>query len=200
MARFGISSKNTLGIPVPELRRMARELGKNHELAIELWESGIHEARLLASMVAELEKFSEAEADSWIEDFDSWDVCDQACMNLLYATPFAFEKALEWSERKEEFEKRAGFALMACIAFKDKKAKDSDFESFFAAIKRESGDERNFVRKAVNWALRQIGKRNEKLRKRAIAVAREIRNKDSKSAKWIANDALRELEKTNFSR
>ncbi|MCX6778403.1 MAG: DNA alkylation repair protein [Candidatus Micrarchaeota archaeon] len=194
MARFGINSKNTLGVSVPIMRKMVKEIGKNHRLAIELWASGIHEARILASMIDDVASVSEKQMDAWASDFDSWDVCDQCCMNLFFQKEFAFEKAVEWSGSREEFVKRAGFALMACLAVKDKKASDKKFEKFFTAIKKGATDERNFVKKAVNWALRQIGKRNEELNKKAIALAKEIMKMDSKSARWIAADALRELE------
>ncbi|HIH19749.1 TPA: DNA alkylation repair protein [Candidatus Micrarchaeota archaeon] len=194
MARFGISSKNTLGVPIPELRKMAKAMGKNHSLAQRLWSSGIHEGRILASMVDEPAKITEKQMDAWIKDFDSWDVCDEVCMNLFDKTPFAFKKAKEWTSRKREFEKRAGFALMAVLAVHDKTTADEKFiKEFFPLIKKQATDERNFVRKAVNWALRQIGKRNNKLRGKAIKIAGEIQKLNSKSAKWIASDALREL-------
>lgn len=194
MARFGISAKNTLGVPVPELRRMAKEIGKDHKLALKLWDSGIHEARILASMIDVSKEVSEKQMEKWVKGFDSWDVCDQTCMNLFVFAPGAYKKCFEWNKRKEEFVKRTSFALMACFAVKDKKMKDTEFIRFFPIIKKAANDERNFVRKAVNWALRQIGKRNLRLNKEAIRVAREIKRMDSKSAKWIANDALRELQ------
>jgi len=131
--------------------------------------------------------------ERWVNDFDSWDVCDQCCQNLLKKTKFAYQKAVEWSSNDKEFIKRAGFVLMACLAVGDKKADDKQFEPFFALIKREAGDNRNFVRKAVNWALRQIGKRSLNLNMRAIETAEEIQQMDSRSAKWIASDAIREL-------
>lgn len=197
MARFGINSKNTLGVAVPNLRALARKIGKNHELALQLWDSKIHEAQILAGMVDEWDKVSAKQADSWIKDFDSWDVCDQVCMNLFDKTQFAFKKAIEWSSRKNEFEKRAGFALMACLAWHDKISGDEKFEKFFIAVKKNATDERNYVRKAVNWALRQIGKRNKNLNRGAIKIAHEIlsvgRRIDSKAARWIASDTLREL-------
>ncbi len=194
MARFGISSKNTLGIPIPVLRDIAKKEGKGHELALSLWESGIHEARLLAGFIDEPVKVTEAQMEKWVCDFDSWDVCDQVCSNLFDRTPFAHAKAIEWSKRKEEFVKRAGFAMMAALAVHDKKSPDAAFERFLPIIAREATDERNFVRKAVNWALRQIGKRNAALNKAAIAAAKEIAKMDSKAARWIAADAIRELE------
>ncbi|MFH1404215.1 MAG: DNA alkylation repair protein [Candidatus Altiarchaeota archaeon] len=193
MARFGINPENTLGVPIPALRRMAKEIGKDHGLAQSIWTSGIHEARILAGMIEDPGKVTERQMESWVSDFDSWDVCDQCCMNLFDKTVYAHGKAAEWSARREEFVKRAGFALMASLAVHDKKASDKDFEKFLPIIKRESGDERNFVKKAVNWALRQIGKRNASLNRKAVKTAGEIGGMDSKSARWIASDALREL-------
>jgi 3-methyladenine DNA glycosylase AlkD len=198
MARFGISSNNTLGIPTPFLRKTAKGIGKNHELALELWQSGIHEARILACLVDEAGKVSKDQMEDWVKDFDSWDVCDQVCMNLFDKTKWSFSKAKQWTGSDEEFVRRAGFALMACLAVHDKEAEDEDFISFFPCIKKQSVDERNFVRKAVNWALRQIGKRNAGLKKEAMRLAEEIRKIDSKSARWIANDALRELKAKKF--
>jgi len=193
MVRFGINSKNTYGVSVPNLRDIAKKIGVNHKLAQQLWLSGIHEARILASMIDDPKKVTKKQMEKWIKDFDSWDVCDQCCMNLFDRTEFAYQKAVEWSKKKEEFVKRAGFAMMAVLAFHDKKAKDKQFEKFFPIIKRESTDNRNFVKKAVNWALRQIGKRNLNLNKKAIKIAKQIKKIDSKTAKWIASDALREL-------
>jgi len=193
MARFGINSKNTYGVLIPDLRKLAKEIGKDHVLAQGLWDSGIHEAKILASMIDELGLVIEKQMDNWIKDFDSWDVCDQVCMNLFDKTSFAFEKAIEWTKNKTEFERRAGFALMACLAFHDKTSSDKKFLKFFPYIEKYSTDERNYVRKAVNWALRQIGKRNINLNKLAIEKAKEILKVDSKSAKWIASDAIREL-------
>jgi len=193
MTRFGINPKGTLGISLYTLRPMAKEIGKDHKLARQLWKSGIHEARILAGMVDEPEKVTEKQMESWVRDIDSWDVCDQVCSNLFDKTSFAYDKAVEWSSRKEEFVKRSGFVLMACLAVHDKKADNEVFESFFPIIKREAHDERNFVKKAVNWALRQIGKRNLALNRKAVKAAKEIQKMDSKSARWIASDALREL-------
>jgi len=194
MARFGISPKNTYGVSIPNLRKMAKEIGISHDLARQLWDSDIHEARILASMIDNPKMLTEEQMESWVIDFDSWDVCDQCCSNLFDKTKFAYKKAVEWSSREEEFVKRAGFVLMATLAVHDKKAKDEDFLKFFPLIKRESTDNRNFVKKAVNWALRQIGKRNLNLNKVAIRTAKEIKTIESKAAKWIAYDALRELE------
>lgn len=194
MARFGINPKNTLGVSIPELRKIAKDTGRNHVLAQKLWDSKIHEAMLLAGFIDEHEKVTEKQMEAWVKDFDSWDVCDQVCSNLFDKTEFAWEKAVEWTKREEEFVKRAGYVMMACLAVHDKKAQDADFEKFFPLIKKGATDERNFVKKAVNWALRQIGKRNSALNKKAIKVGKEIQEMDSKTAKWIANDALRELQ------
>jgi 3-methyladenine DNA glycosylase AlkD len=194
MARFGIRVETALGgISVPALRKLAREIGKDHRLAQELWSSGIHEARHLAAMVDEPARVTEAQMERWVKEFDSWDVCDGCCLNLFHKTPFAFRKAMEWSRRKEEFVKRSAFSLMAVLAVHDKKLSDRKFESLLSIIKRESNDGRNFVKKSVNWALRQIGKRNLSLNRAAIETTLEIRQLDSSSARWIAADALREL-------
>lgn len=208
MARFGISAKNTLGVSMPYLRNLAKKIRKEtkadkkgaenrHNLAFELWDSKIHEARILASMIDEPCLVSGKQMEKWVRDFDSWDVCDQVCMNLFDKTEFAWGMPFEWSKRKEEFVKRAGFALIAALAFHDKKANDKKFLEFFSAIKREAIDDRNFVRKAVNWAIRQIGKRNKNLCREAIKLSREIQSAhpESKAAKWITGDAIRELKK-----
>lgn len=200
MAKFGINPKNTLGVSVPKLRNLAKKIGKNHLLADQLWKSGIHEARLLAGFIDDYKLVSEKQMEKWALDFDSWDVCDQVCMNLFDKTQFAFDKAIEWSKRKEEFVKRAGFALMACLAVHNKKADNKMFLKFFPVIKKESVDERNFVRKAISWALRQAGKRNAVLNKEAVKTAKEIQKINSKSAKWIANDAIRELESNSIKK
>jgi 3-methyladenine DNA glycosylase AlkD len=193
MARFGINVEQAYGIRIPELRKLAKELGKDHDLALALWETGMHEARILASMIDDPKQVSEAQMEAWVRDFNSWDLCDQCTGNLFDRTPFAYSKAHEWAARQPEFEKRAGFALMAWLAVHDKKAPDEKFSAFLPVIEREAGDERNFVRKAVNWALRQIGKRNAALNAEAIAMAKKLQRMDSKAAQWNANDALKEL-------
>jgi len=193
MVKFGINPKNTYGVSIPNLRKIAKEIEKDHALAQKLWDSGIHEARILASMIDKPEMVTEKQMENWVKDFDSWDVCDLVCGNLFDKTVFAYQKAIEWSKREEELVKRAGFVLMAALSVHDKKAKDGKFLKFLPIIKRESIDNRNFVKKAVNWALRQIGKRNLSLNKAAIKTAKEIQKIDSRSAKWIASDALREL-------
>lgn len=193
MARFGIETRNALGISVIHLRKLACEIGCNHELALELWKSGAHEARILAALVDDPKQVTEDQMERWVKGFDSWDVCDQCCGALFDKTPHAYRKALEWSRREEEFVKRAAFSLMANLAAHDKEADDQKFLRFLPAIRRESNDPRNFVKKAVNWALRQTGKRTMNLNRAAIDAAYEIRLDDSPSARWIAADALREL-------
>ena len=193
MIRFGISPTNTLGISVYVLRDIAKEIKKNHELALRLWDSKIHEARLLAGFIANPEKLTEKQMESWVLEFDSWDICDQVCSCLFDKTPFAERKVFEWTKRNEEFVKRAGFVLMATLSVHDKKSKDSFFVKFFPIMKREARDERNFVKKAINWALRQVGKRNLYLNTKAIKAAEDIYKINSKSAKWIASNALSEL-------
>jgi 3-methyladenine DNA glycosylase AlkD len=197
MARFGINPRNTLGVSIPVIRKLAREAGRDHRLAAQLWASGIHEARILATLVDDPREVTEAQMEIWVKDFDSWDVCDQCCSNLFDKTPLAYEKAHAWSSRSEEFVKRGGFVLMATLAVHDKKAGNSQFERFLPIIVRESTDERNFVRKAVNWALRQIGKRNVALNRLALKTAKQIQGKNSKTAQWVASDAIRELTSDN---
>jgi 3-methyladenine DNA glycosylase AlkD len=194
MARYGINSENALGVSMPALRKTAGEIGKDHDLAALLWDSGIHEARILACLIEEPSVVTASQADAWVEQFDSWDICDQCCMNLFWQTPFAYDKCFEWAGRGAEFAKRAGFALIARIAWSDKSATDEQLISFLPLIKREATDERNFVKKAVNWALRQIGKRNAALNALAIETSRELKGSDSSSARWIGSDALRELQ------
>lgn len=194
MARYGINPENTLGVSIPSLRAMAKRIGTDHALALDLWASGIHEARVLAGLVDDPALVTAAQLERWAKDFDSWDVCDGVCSNLFDRTPFAWDKAVAWSARSREFVKRAGFVLMAALAVHDKTAPDERFKNFLPLIEREAVDERNFVKKAVNWALRQIGKRNRALNRDAIAAAKRIRKVDSRSARWIAADALRELE------
>lgn len=193
MARFGIGGEHTLGVSMPVSARLAGRSVETHVLALELWKSEIHEARILACLVDEPGKVTATQMDRWTREFDSWDVCDQVCLNLFVATPFAHQKAVQWSRDSREFVRRAGFALMACLAVHDKEASTSTFEKFFPSIRWAATDERNFVKKAVNWALRQIGKREPSLNKKAIRLAKEIQKPDSRSARWIAADALREL-------
>jgi 3-methyladenine DNA glycosylase AlkD len=193
MARFGVTVPDALGISAPVLRSMARRIGRSHELAAGLWASGIHEGRILAALVDEPRLVTRGQMERWVRRFDAWDVCDAVCGNLFDRTPYAYEKAILWSRRRAEFVKRAAFALMAWLAVHDKPAPDSRFVQFLPIIEREAGDRRNFVKKAVNWALRQIGKRNARLCRRAMASGRRIRRQPSPAARWVAADALREL-------
>ncbi|MEO0114675.1 MAG: DNA alkylation repair protein [candidate division WOR-3 bacterium] len=193
MAKYGITAERAYGVSIPNVRKIAKEIGKDHKLAQRLWESNIRETRILASMIDDPVLVTEKQMEKWVKEFDYWEICDQVCQNLFTDTKFAYQKAIEWSKRDEEFVKRAGFALIAWLAFKDKKAKDEQFEVFFPIIKRESTDDRILVKKAVNWALRQIGKRNIVLNTKAIETAKEIQKIESKSAKWVAYDAIKEL-------
>ena len=194
MARYGMSVNERLGVPVPEMRRIAKAAGKDHAAALQLWDTGIAEARIVASMVAVPAQLTEEQMDAWVKDFDSWDVCDQVCMNLFEKSPLARRKIVEWASREEEFVKRASFALLACVAWHDRRATDEELIAFLPLVAQAASDERNFVKKAVNWALRTIGKRDRALNRAAIQAAREIQRLDSRAARWIAADALRELE------
>jgi len=194
MTRYGIPPEYRLCIPVPELRKLAKEIGRDHKLALDLWRRGIGEARILATMVDEPDKLTEEQMEDWVKDINSWDICDQVCMNLFSKNQLAWKKIVDWSEREEEFVKRTAFSLIACLAWNDKKASDNEFLELLHVIVREATDERNFVKKAVNWALRNIGKRNLNLNKAAINTAKEIQQLASKAARWIASDAIRELE------
>lgn len=194
MAKYGMRGEKRLGVAIPELRKMARKIGKNHELALKLWKTRMPEAMILAAMVDQPEKVTEQQMEDWMKDINSWDVCDQLCMNLFEKVPFTLKKIKEWSKREEEFVKRTAFALIACLAWHDKEAPDKLFIKLFSIIKDGATDERKLVKKAVNWALRNIGKRNPNLNKAAIKVAKEILQMDSKAARWVASGAIRELE------
>jgi 3-methyladenine DNA glycosylase AlkD len=193
MARYGIISTRVYGIRIPVLRRLAREIGRSHKLAFQLWKHPSRESRILASMIDEPEKVSEGEMDSWANDFDSWEVTDQVIMNDFENTKFAWEKAIEWSGSQREYVKRAGFVLMARLAMSDKSAPDEAFEPFFPLMVQGSDDDRDIVLKAISWALRQIGKRTMFLHARALATAREIGGEGTPGAKWIAADVFQEL-------
>jgi 3-methyladenine DNA glycosylase AlkD len=194
MAKYGMAVEQRLGVSVPDMRKLSKEIGKDHKLALDLWKTGIAEARIVASMIGDPDKLTEDEMEDWVKDINSWDVCDQVCDNLFEKNRLAWKKIIDWSEREEEFVKRTAFSLIACLAWHDKKASDEKFIELFPVIIREATDERNFVKKAVNWALRNIGKRNLNLNEAAINTAREIQRLDSKVARWIAADAIRELE------
>jgi 3-methyladenine DNA glycosylase AlkD len=194
MSRYGIKIDQAYGLSMVELRSLAKSIGKDHQLALDLWETGSHESRLLSTIIDVPTKVTEDQMDHWVGQFDSWDVCDQCCSNLFSRTAFAVKKAEEWAVREEEYVKRAGFVMMAALAVHDKKAKDGLFLDFLTMIDSDAADDdRPFVRKAVNWALRQIGKRNMLLQVEAIKTAEKVRAKGTKSARWIAGDALREL-------
>ena len=194
MKRYGMNVDKRLGVAVPEMRAIAKKTTKDHHLALALWKTGIPDAMITASMVDIPAEVTEEQMEDWVKDFNSWDVCDQVCMNLFKKMPFAEKKIKEWSKREEEFVKRAAFSLIACIAVYDKEKSDNEFIKFFPLIKRGSTDERNYVKKAVSWALRNIGKRNSNLNQAAIQTANEIRYFDSKTARWIASNAIKELE------
>ena len=193
MAYFGVNVTKAHGISAPVLHSLAKRIGKNHRLAQQLWTTGIHEARILATLIGESKKVTAAEMERWVRDFDAWDVVDTACCYLYARARPAWRKAIAWSRRREEFVKRASFSLIAYLSYKDKVTPDARFARFLRVIEREAHDERNFVKKAVNWALRNIGKRNLRLNREAIHAAERIRQQGSRSARWIAADALREL-------
>lgn len=193
MSRYGITPARAYGVSVPELRSIVREAGRNHELAGKLWALDTRETRILASMIEEPKLVTERQMEGWVKEFDNWEICDQCCLNLFRDIPLAWRKCTEWSSRKEEFVKRAGFVLIACMAVGDKKTEDVRFEKILCLIEREAEDERKMVKRAVNWALREIGKRNSMLNRKALASARRIRRSPSRSARWVASDAIREL-------
>lgn len=196
MARYGIVTVKAYGAPSAAIIDLARSLGKDHGLARDLWNTGIFDARILAAFVEQPERVTGPQMERWVLDFDNWAICDGVCLHLFDKTRYAYAKAVAWSARKEEFVRRAGLVLMAVLAVHDKQASDAVFRKFLGIIKARATDERNFVKKAVNWALRQIGKRNLALNRAAIAAAKEIIRRDSPAARWIARDALRELSST----
>lgn len=197
MKRFGITAKKAFGVAMPVLKELAKDLKKQtqdrHRLASELWKTEFHEARIIACLIDDPKCVTEKQMDSWAKDFDNWAICDGACGHLFCKTEFAYKKILEWSARDEEFIKRAGIVLIAWLAVHDKKADDERIAQFLPILEKYSDDGRNFIKKAVNWSLRQIGKRNLNLNKLAIETAERIKAQKTKSARWIAADALREL-------
>ncbi len=195
--KFGIKANNSLGIYHKDLKVLAKEIGKDNKLAIQLFDSGIYEARILCSKIFNPKDLTEELLEKWVQTFENWEICDSFCMGLVAKSNFALAKILEWTTREAEFEKRAGFTIMASYCMADKQAENAIFEQFLPIIIREAHDDRLYVKKAVNWALRNIGKRNVNLKKSAIAVANNILKQESKSATWIAKDALRELQKEN---
>jgi 3-methyladenine DNA glycosylase AlkD len=200
MARYGMTIKKRLGVSIPDIRKIAKKTGKNHSIAVSLWETGILEARILAAMVADPKKLTEGQMEKWVRDINSWDVCDEVCMNLFRKTPYAWKKIIDWSRRDEEFVKRAAFSLLACLAVHDKEADNDMFINLFPVIIHESTDDRNLVKKAISWALRNVGKRNLFLNNEALKVAREIQRIDAKSARWIASRVIRELKSETVQR
>ncbi|MFH2105593.1 MAG: DNA alkylation repair protein [Parcubacteria group bacterium] len=192
MARFGINPQGRLGASVKSIREIAKETGRDHQLALQLWQTGIAEARILAAIIMDPAKITAKQIDSWVKDLDSWDINDQLCMNFD-KSPLAWDKLYDWVKSDKEFTKRAGYTMIACLAWHDKEAPDKKFIRTLPLIKRAATDERNMVKKAVNWALRNIGKRNLALNKVALQTAREIVKIDDQTARWIAKDAIREL-------
>ena len=193
MSRFGITTEKRLGVKVPQMRVIAKQTGKDHQLALVLWETGIAEAMIVAAMVDVPAEVTEDQMEAWVVDLNSWDICDQVCMNLFEKTPLAWDKIRDWSHREEEFVKRAAYALIACLAWHDKGAPDENFIALFPLIKSGATDERNYVKKAVSWALRNIGKRNSNLNAVALQTAQDLKEMDLKSARWIGSDAVHDL-------
>jgi 3-methyladenine DNA glycosylase AlkD len=193
MARYGINTQHALCVSTPDMKKLAGQIGRNHTLALELWQAGWRETRILAAMTDDPALVTDRQMDTWVKDFDSWDVCDATCLYLFSWTRMAGNKALQWSLREEEYVKRAGFTLMACLAVGKRKPDERQLATFLPAIEREAWDGRNYVKKAVNWALRQVGKYNLRLNQLAVEAAQRIKLQDTKSARWIAADALREL-------
>ena len=193
MARYGIPSDNASGVSVADIRRLAKQVGRDHQLALALWETGSYEARMLTPFVDEPMRVTPAQMDRWCRDFDSWAICDALCFHLFDKTPHAWKKIAEWSNARAEFVKRASFALLASVALHDKSAPDKSFLDSLALIERAATDDRNFVRKAVSWALRGIGKRNSVLHAAAVRLATRLAASSDSAARWIGKDALRDL-------
>jgi 3-methyladenine DNA glycosylase AlkD len=193
MARYGIPSDNALGVSVADIRLLAKRLGRNHQLAAALWDTGVYEARMLTSFVAEPARITPAQMDCWCGDLDNWAICDTLCFHLFDRTPHAWQKVAQWSDRSDEFGKRAAFALLWGLSVHDKHAGDELFAKGLVLTERAASDERNFVKKAVNMALRAIGKRNAALRTAAVTVARRLAESPEGAARWVGKDALREL-------
>jgi 3-methyladenine DNA glycosylase AlkD len=194
MARYGITGEHRMGVSVPDMRAIAKVIGQDHQLALALWDTGIPEAMIVAGMVADPDQLTEGQMEDWVVEINSWDICDQVCMNLFEKSPLVEKKIHDWSQREEEFVKRAAYALIACLAWHDKQASNETFTNYFPVIRRGASDNRNYVKKAVSWALRNIGKRNVSLNEAALEAARGIQQIDAKSSRWIASDVIRELE------
>ncbi len=200
MSRYGIPSDKAFGVSVANIRQMAKRLGKDHELATRLWDTGWYEARMLAAFVDEPASVTPAQMDRWCKDFDNWAICDTVCFHLFDRTPFAYRKVAQWSNRRDEFVRRAAFALLASLALHDKGADDEAFVQCLPLIESAASDERNFVKKGVSWALRGIGKRNQELNEAAVAVANRLAASPEPSARWVGKDALRDLAKPEIKR
>jgi 3-methyladenine DNA glycosylase AlkD len=194
MARAGIQTRKAYGLSMPQLRKLAKELGRDHRLAQELWATGVHDARILAALIDEPDKVSERQMDRWARDFDNWAICDACCQELFWNTPYAYRRALAWTQRPQEFVKRAGFALMAEMAVHDKNADDARLLALLPIIKQHASDDRHYVKKAASWALRQIGKRNAKLHAAALKTAGELKASEPPAARWVGSDAVKELQ------
>jgi 3-methyladenine DNA glycosylase AlkD len=195
MARYALPSDKAFGVSVADIKAIAKQVGRDRDLAGELWKSGWHEARMLAAFVDDPERVTPAQMDRWCRDFDNWGICDTVCFVLFDRTPHAWDKVEQWSRREEEFVKRAAFALLASVALHDKKAADAPFVKSLPIIERGASDDRNFVKKGVSWALRAVGKRNPALNARAVAVARRLSSSSEPAARWVGQDALRDLAK-----
>lgn len=193
MARFGMNTERRIGWSIPALRRLARQVGRHHGRALALWATEVPDAQILAAFTADPQQFTAAQMDAWVKGMQSWDVCDQACNNAFVHSPLAWRKVPQWARRRDEFARRAAFALLASLAVHDRHAGDDQFRAALPLIEAAADDERNFVKKAVNWALRQIGKRNPALRIDALAVAARLRGAPCPAARWIGTDAMREL-------
>ncbi|PCH61533.1 MAG: hypothetical protein COC19_04635 [SAR86 cluster bacterium] len=197
--KFGITAKNSLGIYHKDLKVLAKEIGEDNKLAIDLYDTGIYEAQILCSKIYDPERISEEQLDRWVVNFENWEICDSFCMGFFVKSKFALSKAEEWSKAESEFVKRAGFVIMAAYGFAHKKSRNEIFEKFFLPIEREADDDRLYVKKAINWTLRNVGKRNVDLQKKSIEIAARILSKNSKSSKWIARNAISELKRSDVN-
>ena len=195
MARYGIIAPKSFGVSVATIRELGKRLGRDHELALALWDTGWYEARMLTPFVDEPARVTPSQMDRWARDFDNWAICDGVCFHLFDRTPHAWNKIEQWSTRREEFVKRAAFALLASVALHDKKAPDAPFVKSLPLIEQAADDERNFVKKGVSWALRSIGRRNATLRAASVAVAQRLSESSDPAARWVGKDALRDLAK-----
>jgi 3-methyladenine DNA glycosylase AlkD len=195
MARYGITARKAYGVPVGTIKQFGKTLGRDHALAVALWKTGWYEARLLTAFVGEPDKVTVAQMDAWSKDFDSWGVVDTLCFNFLDLSPLAWKMIGPWSRRKDEFQKRAAFVLIACLAAHDKVSPDSSFRKLLPIIETGATDDRNFVKKGVSWALRHLGRRSPALYAESIALAERLAASDVASARWIGRDALRDLSK-----